>query len=78
MSYQNYNIKFLIFLSGDECQLRAGRYHEEVKIDGLHGTQTAPFIIRGYQDEVPVIDGTVIIKPVTSWKPMKSGSRIYK
>merc|ERR1712241_516230 len=36
---------------GDECQIRAGNYHEVVTINGLQGTPDAPIKIVGYQDE---------------------------
>ena len=48
---------------GDECQIRAGYYHEEVTITGLQGTKEAPIKIVGYQDERPIWDGTVSIQP---------------
>ncbi|CAL4205320.1 unnamed protein product, partial [Meganyctiphanes norvegica] len=48
---------------GDECQIRTGRYHEEVTINGLRGTKDKPFRIKGYGDERPVWDGTVPIQP---------------
>ena len=48
---------------GDECQLRAGYYHEVVTITGLQGTKDAPIKIVGYQDERPIWDGTVSIQP---------------
>jgi len=44
---------------GDSCNIRAGRYHEEVTITGLRG----PHIIRGYGEERPIWDGTVPIQP---------------
>jgi hypothetical protein len=49
--------------AGDECQIRAGYYHEVVIVDGLKGTTESPIKIVGYQDERPVWDGTVLIKP---------------
>ena len=48
---------------GDECQIRAGYYHEVVTITGLEGTKDAPIRIVGYQDERPIWDGTVSIQP---------------
>merc|ERR1719367_1708840 len=43
---------------GDECQIRAGYYHEVVTVNGLQGTTNAPIKIVGYEDERPVWDGT--------------------
>ena len=48
---------------GDECQIRAGHYHEVVTITGLEGTADAPIKIVGYEEERPVWDGTVTIQP---------------
>ncbi|CAL4079456.1 unnamed protein product [Meganyctiphanes norvegica] len=51
---------------GDECQIRSGRYHEVVHVNGLQGTADKPIIIKGYGDERPVWDGTVPIQP-SNW-----------
>ena len=48
---------------GDECQVRAGNYHEVIPISKLQGTEDKPIKIVGYGDERPVIDGTVVIAP---------------
>ena len=48
---------------GDECQIRAGYYHEVVTVNGLQGTADKPIKIVGYEDERPVWDGTVAIQP---------------
>lgn len=63
---------------GDECHIRAGRYHQnEFQISGKLGTQSQPIVIRGYQGEVPIIDGTVALTPKAGWKlDRKSG--IYR
>lgn len=54
---------------GDECHIRAGRYHQPVfQISGKQGSQSQPIVIRGYQDEVPVIDGTIPLAPKAGWK----------
>lgn len=53
---------------GDECHIRKGRYHQsEFKISGKQGTASKPIVIRGYQDEVPIIDGTIPLKPIAGW-----------
>ena len=65
------------YLLGDECQLVAGRYHEEVKIDGLKGEKDKlPFVIRAYpgDEEKVIIDGTVLID--TKWE--QYDKNIYK
>ena len=62
---------------GDSCNLRKGRYHEEVSflprsnglisgqvtVNGLMGSRQQPYVIRGYEDERPVWDGSVPIHP---------------
>merc|ERR1711962_123156 len=48
---------------GDQCQIREGRYHEEVYVNGLLGTEAEQIVIKGYLDERPIIDGTVPIQP---------------
>jgi len=50
---------------GDSCNIRAGRYHEELIVNGLRGTEKHPFYIRGYEDEKPVLDGSVVLEPST-------------
>ncbi|CAL4074331.1 unnamed protein product [Meganyctiphanes norvegica] len=47
---------------GDECHVRTGRYHEVININGLRGSAENPIIIKGYNDERPIWDGTVQIK----------------
>ena len=63
---------------GDECHIRAGRYHEtEFQISGKHGTQSQPIVIQGYQDEVPIVDGTIPLTPRRGWtRDQKTG--IYR
>ena len=59
---------------GDECRIREGRYHESVEISGKHGNEATPFVIAGYKNEMPVLDGTVSIN--VTWSEYKNG--IYK
>ena len=57
---------------GDECHIREGRYHTaEFRISGKAGTQDQPIVIRGYQDEIPIIDGTIPLMPKKGWKQDK-------
>ena len=59
---------------GDECHIRSGRYHQsEFQISGKHGTANQPMLIRGYQKEIPVIDGTIPLTPVAGWELGKDG-----
>lgn len=48
---------------GDSCNIREGRYHESVTVNGLRGSSKNPFVIRGFENERPVLDGTVPIEP---------------
>jgi len=48
---------------GDECVIPGGRYHELVIVNNKHGTPNKPIIIRGLEDDYPIIDGTVQLKP---------------
>merc|ERR1712168_585701 len=49
--------------AGDECRIAEGRYHEDITIDGLKGTQDKPFKITGLSNDRPIWDGTVLIQP---------------
>ena len=61
---------------GDECVIPGGRYHEHVTITNKHGTPDKPIIIRGIDNEYPIIDGTVQINPKGGW--VKDDSGAYK
>lgn len=59
---------------GDECLIRSGRYHQsEFQISGKHGTAKQPMLIRGYQNEIPVIDGTIPLTPEAGWELGENG-----
>jgi len=49
-----------------ECHVREGRYHEVVSVNSLRGEKDNPFVIRGYENEQPIWDGTVPIQP-SNW-----------
>jgi len=49
-------------IAGDKCLVLPGRYHEEVKIDGKFASKENPFVIEGFEDTHPVLDGTTEIK----------------
>ena len=66
---------------GDECQIRGGRYHQsEFQISGKRGSSSKPIIIRGYKEEIPIIDGTIPLKPIgnSAWKRTKDGIYMAK
>ena len=59
---------------GDSCLVKEGRYHEEIIIDGKED-----IAIKGFQDERPVIDGTIVLYPnykikwnYSKWKSLLS------
>jgi len=59
---------------GDECHIRSGRYHQlEIQISGKRGTSGEPMLIRGYQNEIPVIDGTIPLTPAAGWELGEDG-----
>lgn len=62
---------------GDQCQIRKGTYHEEIKVSGLHGNPDKPIIIQGYKEERPKLDGTIEIIPTTKWTNKGTGS-VYR
>ena len=50
--------------TGDTLYIRGGSYHESVVVNGIKGTKSDPSsrtTIRNYQDEVVMLDGTVVI-----------------
>ena len=61
---------------GDECVIPAGRYHEHVTISNKHGTPDKPMVIRGLEDEYPIIDGTIQLRPKEGW--VKDDRGAYK
>lgn len=64
--------------SGDECHIRAGRYHEpEFKISGKRGSASQPIVIRGYGNEMPVIDGTIPLRPRGSSTWVRGADGVY-
>lgn len=59
---------------GDTCFIRAGRYHETIKLKGLWESVDAPIIFKAYPNEKVVIDGT---EPINSpWEKYKGN--IYR
>ena len=66
---------------GDKCLIGKGTYHEDMIFTGKHATPFQPFIVTGYEDERPLIDGTVPLTFTTSWtklKPHDPMDRTYK
>lgn len=59
---------------GDECVIPRGHYHEHVIITNKHGTPDKPLIIRGNDDEYPIIDGTVQLRARGGWVRVNSGA----
>ena len=59
---------------GDICNIREGRYSEEVSISGLQGSPGNPITFRSYLGENVVFDGTVPLK--SDWERYKGN--IYK
>ena len=38
-------------------------YCAQVVVNGLRGSREEPFVIRGYEEELPILDGSVPIQP---------------
>jgi len=49
-------------IAGDKCLLLPGHYHEEVQINGKFASEEKPFVIEGFEDSRPTLDGTTEIK----------------
>ncbi|XP_022802159.1 uncharacterized protein LOC111339709 [Stylophora pistillata] len=63
---------------GDECHIRAGRYHEpEFPIAAKKGSASQPIVIQGYGNENPVIDGTIELIPLGSSSWVRGSDGIY-
>jgi hypothetical protein len=59
---------------GDTCVLRGGRYHENVVLDRLNGSEQKPYTFRSHEGEKVILDGTVPIE--TQWQ--KHHGDIYR
>jgi len=55
-----------VMKAGDICYIREGVYHEEVKVNEVHGTSKRPIVIKAYNNEKVVLDGSEIIETVWS------------
>ena len=60
--------------AGDICYVRAGNYHEFVRLNNLHGTLQAPIVFKAYNNEQVVLDGSELLD--LKWK--KHTGSIYK
>ena len=63
-----------VMKAGDICYIREGVYHEEVKVNEVHGSSKRPIVIKAYKNEEVVMDGSELI--TTSWT--KHQGHIYK
>lgn len=59
--YQTIGKAISVVSGGDSIIIREGIYHEEIIIDDLNATENLPTIIKNYQNETVVIDGTIEI-----------------
>ena len=64
--------------SGNKCLVRAGTYHESVKIEDLRGAAGEPISIMAYPGEKVVLDGTKPIKDLQKNKWTLYQGNIYK
>jgi hypothetical protein len=51
---------------GDTILIREGIYHEEINISGFNSDESSPTIIKSYENETVVIDGTIVVNGVWS------------
>ena len=62
--------------AGDTVNIRGGRYHESITIDGLVGSETNRIVFQNYNDEAVVIAGTI---PITnSWMQWDQNTNVWK
>ena len=54
--------------AGDHLFIREGIYKETIIIEGLHGEETHPITISGYEDERPIVDGKGLVPSL--WEPL--------
>ena len=67
-----------ILKAGDKCLVRAGTYHENVKIKDIFGTTDEPISITAYPGEEVVLDGTESISSLQTSGWSKHSGSIYK
>ena len=59
--YQTIGKAISVVSESDTIIIREGIYHEEIIIDNLNGTENLPTVIKNYQNETVIIDGTIEI-----------------
>jgi hypothetical protein len=63
---------------GDTCQLRAGRYHEIVRLNGLRGQTGKPITLAAAPGEVVVLDGTLpLAGPWGVDETLENGAKVW-
>jgi len=65
--------------AGDTCQLREGRYREQVRLNRLRGKEDKPITLAAAPGETVVLDGTVpVLGPWTVDEDLEDGARVWK
>lgn len=64
--------------SGDILYVREGVYHETAKINSKRGSKDAPIVIKNYQNEKVLIDGSQSIEELTTSDWVQHKDNIYK
>jgi len=59
--YQTIGKAISVISESDTVIIREGIYHEEIIIDNLNATENLPTVIKNYQNETVIIDGTIEI-----------------
>ena len=60
--------------AGDTVIIRGGVYHEEISIDNFNSSNSSPTLIKGFDGETVIIDGTIEI--VGQWNDDNANSSI--
>jgi len=64
---------------GDTCELRAGRYREQVRLRGLRGKPDRPITLAAAPGATVILDGTVPISgPWTLDESLPDGAKVWK
>jgi hypothetical protein len=63
---------------GDTILIREGIYHEEINISGFNSDESSPTIIKSYENETVVIDGTIEVNDVWSDDPDDSAIKFIE
>ncbi|QZT38800.1 right-handed parallel beta-helix repeat-containing protein [Halosquirtibacter xylanolyticus] len=64
--------------SGDTLFIMGGNYHEELLIENITSSEAAPLVIKNYQNQEVIIDGSVPVEQVADGAWEKHDGEIYR